>query len=513
LRFRDLLGLALSALFQQKLRTLLTTLGVVFGTFVLVASLSVRCGVEDTIVREYSRFGELRQIQVIPGRARVGKGDPPPWPEVRGTMSEERRQRLRAELRRHALREEEIAATPIRLTRERVAELAALPHVRAVDTWLTQGVRVRHGDRVEHALVMAPHEEEVLRRRLIAGTYLPADGRSALISEYLAYLLGFEDDDALARLPGTRLRLEHRTGGETPRLLLSLFRGEGKLPKAGEESVLDNLLRVLPDAVDKLPLTDKDKAELRRMLQPARPAEEVVLAEAVTVCGVLRIADDTEAKGQQGWVQRSVDIFVPAKTAEEMFFRQPRNREHGYDSVFVEVDSLDNVKEVNRAIEAMRLRTHAWAEQIEREQFTYRLILSAMAVIALVALLVASLGICNTMLMGVLERVREIGVMKAVGARDGHIQLIFLVEGALVGLVGGLLGLLLGWAVSFPLDAWVRAKVESGLSIKLESSVFAFPWGLLVGAPLFACLTTTLAAFYPARRAARVDPVKALRHD
>src|SRR5262249_42083794 len=99
------------------------------------------------------------------------------------------------------------------------------------------------------------------------------------------------------------------------------------------------------------------------------------------------------------------------------------------------------------------------------------------------------------------------------GARDGHIQLIFLVEGGLVGLVGGLLGLLLAWAGSFPGDTWVRSVVESGLSIKLENSIFAFPWWLVAGGPAFACLVTTLAARYPARRAARVDPVKALRHD
>jgi ABC-type lipoprotein release transport system permease subunit len=103
--------------------------------------------------------------------------------------------------------------------------------------------------------------------------------------------------------------------------------------------------------------------------------------------------------------------------------------------------------------------------------------------------------------------------MTAVGARDGHTPRVFRLAGALIGLVGGLLGVLLGWAASFPGDAWVRSTVESGLQIKLQESVFAFPWWLTAGVPAFACLVTTLAAYYPARRAARVNPVAALRHE
>jgi putative ABC transport system permease protein len=119
----------------------------------------------------------------------------------------------------------------------------------------------------------------------------------------------------------------------------------------------------------------------------------------------------------------------------------------------------------------------------------------------------------NTMLMSVLERVREIGVMKAVGAEERHIRRIFLVEGALVGLTGGLLGLLLGWVLSLAADPWVRSLVEQKLTVRLEESIFAFPWWLLLGVPLFSCLVTTLAAVYPARRASRVNPVEALRHE
>src|SRR5262249_10281560 len=115
--------------------------------------------------------------------------------------------------------------------------------------------------------------------------------------------------------------------------------------------------------------------------------------------------------------------------------------------------------------------------------------------------------------MGVLERTREIGVMKAVGAREGHIQFIFVVEGAVIGLAGGLLGLLLAWAASHPADAWMRALLAEHTTIKLKDAVFGFPLWLVLGAPAFACVMTTLAALYPAWRASRVNPVTALRHE
>jgi putative ABC transport system permease protein len=109
--------------------------------------------------------------------------------------------------------------------------------------------------------------------------------------------------------------------------------------------------------------------------------------------------------------------------------------------------------------------------------------------------------------------------MKAVGARDRHIQLIFIVEGGLLGLIGGSLGVLGTWLASFPGDIYARQLLQHvGLDkhvlvAHLRHSLFAFPWWLILGVPLSASLVTTLAAVLPARRAAMVDPIQALRHE
>src|SRR5206468_12109294 len=112
---------------------------------------------------------------------------------------------------------------------------------------------------------------------------------------------------------------------------------------------------------------------------------------------------------------------------------------------------------------------------IERQRLTYLLIFGGMTCVAAVALLVSALGIANTMLMSVLQRRREIGIMKAVGAADWQLQAVFVVEGGLIGLVGGALGLLLAWSISFPGDAWVRSMVHRDMKVYLSGSIFAFP--------------------------------------
>jgi hypothetical protein len=91
--------LALAALWQQKLRSTLTTLGVVFGSFVLLASLAVRDGVRERVVQEHARFRELREVRVYPGER--AQDEPPTQDlEVHGQMSEAKRQRLREEMLR-----------------------------------------------------------------------------------------------------------------------------------------------------------------------------------------------------------------------------------------------------------------------------------------------------------------------------------------------------------------------------------------------------------------------------
>ncbi|NLP11173.1 FtsX-like permease family protein, partial [bacterium] len=130
-----------------------------------------------------------------------------------------------------------------------------------------------------------------------------------------------------------------------------------------------------------------------------------------------------------------------------------------------------------------------------------------------IALIVASLGIINTMVMSILERTREIGVMKAVGASGRQIQSIFFFEAGVIGLLGGGLGVVLGWLVSrlanWIANIWVAHQGGAGGEIDF----FYLPIWLIAGALLFSLLVSLLAGWYPATRASRINPVAALRHD
>ncbi|MHC4682661.1 MAG: ABC transporter permease [Planctomycetota bacterium] len=128
----------------------------------------------------------------------------------------------------------------------------------------------------------------------------------------------------------------------------------------------------------------------------------------------------------------------------------------------------------------------------------------------MIGITVAALGIINTMVMSILERYREIGIMKAVGASDKDVKKIFFFESGVIGFVGGIFGLALGWIVSMLINLIVNSfTVRQGVPYM---DYFSFPWWLCLGAIVFSVSISLLAGIYPTLRAARVDPVVALRH-
>ena len=117
----------------------------------------------------------------------------------------------------------------------------------------------------------------------------------------------------------------------------------------------------------------------------------------------------------------------------------------------------------------------------------------------------------NTMVMSILERYSEIGIMKAVGGSDKDIKKIFFFESSTIGFLGGIFGLGLGWVVSKIINQIINFFLAKQEVPYID--YFSFPWWLCLGAVLFAVVVSLISGIYPAMRAARVDPVIALRHD
>lgn len=129
-----------------------------------------------------------------------------------------------------------------------------------------------------------------------------------------------------------------------------------------------------------------------------------------------------------------------------------------------------------------------------------------------IALLVAAIGIANTMTMAILERTREIGIMKAVGATNNNILTIFLGEAAGIGFLGGIGGVLVGWAICAVINAMGGSMLATGggMGTQLAASI---PFWLPVFSIAFATLIGLISGLYPALNAATLIPVDALKYE
>ncbi len=514
MRTFDVLSLAITGLRQQKLRTLLTMLGVLFGSFVLAFTLSMRLGVQETIVREYTRHAGLRQIQIQPA---YGEAPPTEETEVKKGVPEDRQDRMRAHISRRTRRAGAAVAT--RLTQDKLKRLQELPHVTEVVPDIVIYGRASIEGKAEDASIHSMRvDDEIVGGRLIAGG-LPAsnDASAVLVSEYLLYRLGIVDDSQIAAAVGKSIQLEYRTGQRKSWAILSLFNTVRPSITVNEQDLLEKVAKQLPAFVDKLDLTTAEKAVLRKTLQSPSPEPAIpegLYTRTCTIAGVFRGPEKEEKPTSYlHWWLDNMDVLLPYQVALAWYLEAPPNQKEGASSVMLLVDNIDAVKETTQAIRQEGFQPTSLMELIEREQFTYLILFGVMTSIAAVALFVAALGIINTMFMSVLERTREIGIMKAVGGRHRQVMAIFLVEGFLIGLSGGILGLGLARLVSIPSHAWFRSLAQERMKIELTESIYVWPFWLVVGAPLFTCLVTTAAAVLPARRAARVNPIKALRHE
>ena len=182
----------------------------------------------------------------------------------------------------------------------------------------------------------------------------------------------------------------------------------------------------------------------------------------------------------------------------------------GFQSFLVDADNERDVASVATAIDHLGVNTATGLAQLNKQKDNADVVGLILGALGLVALGIAALGVMNTMVMSVLERTREIGVMRAVGARRSTIRRLFTFEAAALGFFGGLFGVVIGSVFVLVAKPVISNAVKSG---PLKGADFTVPLWLVVVVIGGTTLIGLASGFLPARRAARLDPVEALRYE
>jgi ABC-type antimicrobial peptide transport system permease subunit len=184
----------------------------------------------------------------------------------------------------------------------------------------------------------------------------------------------------------------------------------------------------------------------------------------------------------------------------------------GYDQVIIRGTDTAAANALADQIRAEGFRVQSLQILLDLADQVFSVINIMLSSVGGLALLVASLGIVNTMIMSIYERTREIGTLKAIGASRGDIRAMFMLEAGMLGLMGGIAGVILGWALGKVLNRVILWYVERN-NLPIRGDFFVVSPTLVLASLAFATLVGILAGLYPANRAAKLDPLLALRHE
>ncbi|GAB3819316.1 ABC transporter permease [Tessaracoccus terricola] len=445
MRFADLIRSSLASLWQRKFRTSLTVVGVVIGTMAVVVMVSLGVGLSKAQLDSIEQYSSLRQITIY--STSMMEGDP--------------------------------AAEVVPMDDNLVAELAALPGV--ADVWPAYFADAEvnlQGNVMWMQFMGVPHAMlESLDVEFATGG-IPDQGAP------LALVAGDKVGEMYFWDPVTGMPLE--VDMATQQFFVTFPGSEGPMePQPGSDGE-----------------------------EPAAAAPPQKFL--VPVAGVI-------AGEEMEWGQHSTalyaDLAALVRTLEEAFPGKalpgqpatPGGKPMGafvYSQLVMMADDIPAAKELTTMLRDQGYQIDAaveWMDQMEQQS---ALIQAVFGGIGAISLLVAAIGIANTMLMSVYERTREIGIMKVLGAALRDIRNMFLLESACIGFFGGLFGLLLSLAVSTVVNATLGGAMGMGMG---TTEISVVPAWLALGAVAFSTLIGTVAGLVPAQRAMRLSALGAIR--
>jgi len=454
--FNDTISLSMRNLRQSKLRTALTTLGVSIGIASLAGMVSLGVGLQDQVVGRFLQSGVFDAITVTSpgllgpaGAAIAGRGGLREVPRGRGIDGN--------------------SATAPKLTDEAIKQISGMENVREVYPNLIVPVELTLGD--------------FSRPLTVGGVPMSAKGEGAFQTITHGAFFSNESDPACMVSSDMAKEISDQNPstliGKSPTLSYAARSNEG-----GADSPFGFQVRKVEVQCRIVGIVERNAGTL--VIGGGPPVSVMIpLGLAKTI--------DAEVVGNAQSLLR--DPFQP-KT---------------YASVTVKVKQARFTQDVEDKIRQMGYPAFSVNDALKGAKNAFIVIDILLSLIGSIALAVSSLGIVNTMVMSILERTREIGIMKAIGASNEHIRRIFLIEASVIGLLGGLVGTTLGWLVgqviNFGANIYIRSQGGP------PGTFFVLPLWLIASAIAFAVVVSLIAGSYPAARAANLDPIQALRHD
>jgi putative ABC transport system permease protein len=446
---RDLTDLALRNLREAILRNALTTLGVAVGVASFVAILSLGVGLQQLATKRLSQSGLFDTIFVTPKNNFRGMGRPQ--------------------------RQADPDKPPRPLDEEARQELEKLPNVLEVYPQVRFYTEVRYNDKPFGTVVAGMPDSS---RNSGAFDGMQGSFFSSLSADEAILQIEFAKDISSnpSSLLGQNLTLRYAERQAIPAA------DGGASPDAGESggfSVVPKELKLkIVGIVETEPAAGYGGNGNARLLIPLETASKLRAAQVNDLRDIVRGSRPAQAT---------------------------------YPALSVRAKSPSRVEALEASIKTLGFNAFSLLDASNSLRTFFKVFDLLLSIFGSLALAVATLGIVNTLVMAILERRREIGVLKALGAADSDVQQLFFVEAGVMGLLGGILGVGFGWvlgrAISFGTNVYLKRQNLNPIDL---SSV---PWWLVIVALIFAVLVSLLAGLYPASRAAKLNPVDALRYE
>ena len=458
--FRDTIGLALRNLRQAKLRTALTTLGVSIGIASLAGMVSLGVGLQEQVVGRLLQSGVFDAVTVVQAGELGGAAQ---FLNGRG------RGGLRGEF---GGRGNGSGSTPApKLDEQALKQIAAMDEVREVYPNIRVPVQLKVGD--------------FSRQVALVGVPMSSKGEGAFQTfSFGAFFTSDTDHDCMLSLNMAKQIAEQAPAG-----------------LVGKTATLTYPARAKEKPADLAIGFDVHPAELQ--------------------CRIVGIVERDPGGLPFGGLGPNVGVMIPMGLAKpidaeivfpdlQSLLREP-SQSKTYGAVTVKVKQAKSTQDVEDRLRRMGFGALSVNDALRGAKSAFILFDIVQGLVGSIALVVSSLGIVNTMVMSILERTREIGIMKAIGADNEHIRRIFLIEASVIGVIGGLLGVAMGWIVGRAINFGANLYIQSQGGT--PATVFSMPVWLISAAIALGVIVSLLAGSYPASRAAKLDPIQALRHD